>query len=103
VLRLPGGRVFTYDIHKPGNAETSEDRGRGEYGTLAAQLKVGYTPFVAMLAPCGDRYVIKSLFRGYVERGVLDQALFGLANTDVRGNSTESTSPTAGAAWSTSR
>jgi hypothetical protein len=100
VLRLPGSPVFTYDIRKPSNAETSEDRGRSEYGTLAAHLKVGYIPFVAMLTPCGERYAIKSLFRGYVERGVLDQALFGLANTDVRGNWS---SPTVGAAWSTSR
>jgi hypothetical protein len=59
---------------------------------------VGYTPFVALLAPRGDRYVVKRLFRGYVERSVLDQALFDLANTDVRGNSSEWSSPTAGAA-----
>jgi hypothetical protein len=85
----PEVEFFTYDIDKPGNAETSEDLGRGEYGTLAAQLKVGYTPFVAMLAPRGEGYVIKSLFRGYVERGVLDQALFDLANTDVRGNASD--------------
>jgi hypothetical protein len=85
----PEVEFFTYDIDKPGNAETSEDLDRGEYGTLAAQLKVGYTPFVAMLAPRGEGYVIKNLFQGYVERGVLDQALFDLTNTDVRGNSSD--------------
>jgi hypothetical protein len=85
----PEVEFFTYDIDKPGNAETSEGLNRGEYGTLAAQLKVGYTPFVAMLAPRGEGYVIENLFQGYVERGVLDQALFDLTNTDVRGNSSD--------------
>jgi hypothetical protein len=85
----PEVEFFTYDIDKPGNAETSEGLNRGEYGTLAAQLKVGYTPFVAMLAPRGEGYVIENLFQGYVERGVLDQALFDLTSVDVRGNSSD--------------
>lgn len=85
----PQVEFFTYDITKPGNAESSEDLGRGEYGTLAAQLEVGYTPFVAMLAPRGDQYVIENLFQGYVDRGVLDQALFDLTRSDVGGNSSD--------------
>ncbi len=108
--KYPQVEFFTYDIDRPGEAETSEDLDRGEYGTLAAQLQVGYTPFVAMLAPRGDEYVVENLFRGYVDRGILDQALLDLTNVDVRGNSsatdvnldqielTES-----GAAWSTLR
>ena len=85
----PQVEFFTYDIARPGKAENSEDLGRGEYGTLAAQLKVGYTPFVAMLAPRGDRYVIENLFQGYVERGVLNQALFDLTRNDTGGNSSD--------------
>ncbi len=85
----PQVEFFTYDITRPGNAESSEDLDRGEYGTLAAQLEVGYTPFVAMLAPRGDRYVIENLFQGYVERGVLNQALFDLTRNDMGGNSSD--------------
>ncbi len=87
--KYPEIEFFTYDITRPGNAETSEDLDRGEYGTLAAQLEVGYTPFIAMLAPRGEEYVVENLFQGYVERGVLDQALFDLASTDVGGNSSD--------------
>jgi len=82
----PQVEFFTYNITRPGNAESSE---RGEYGTLAAQLEVGYTPFVAMLAPRGDRYVIENLFQGYVERGVLNQALFDLTRNDTGGDSSD--------------
>lgn len=85
--RYPQVEFFDYDIDKPGQAENSEDLGRGEYGTLAAQLKVGYTPFVVMLAPRGDEYVLKNLFQGYVDRGVLAQVPFDLTKVDVRGNS----------------
>jgi hypothetical protein len=85
----PQVEFFTYDITRPGSAENSEDLNRGEYGTLAAQLEVGYTPFVAMLAPRGDRYVIENLFQGYVERGVLNQALFDLTRNDTGGNSSD--------------
>ncbi len=87
--KYPQVEFFTYDIDRPGEAETSEDLDRGEYGTLAAQLEVGYTPFVAMLAPRGDEYVVENLFQGYIDRGVLDQALFDLTNVDVRGNSSD--------------
>jgi hypothetical protein len=85
----PQVEFFTYDITRPGNAESNEELDRGEYGTLAAQLEVGYTPFVAMLAPRGDRYVIENLFQGYVDRGVLNQALFDLTRNDTGGNSSD--------------
>ncbi len=42
-----------------------------------------------MLALRGEGYVIENLFQGYVERGVLDQALFDLAASDVGGNSSD--------------
>jgi len=85
----PQVEFFTYDIGRPGNAESSEELDRGEYGTLAAQLEVGYTPYVAMLAPRGDQYVFENLFQGYVERGVLNQALFDLTRNDAGGNSSD--------------
>ena len=85
----PEIEFFTYDITEPGDAETSEDLDRGECGTLAAQLDVGFTPFIAMMAPREEEYVIENLFQGYVEQEVLDQALFDLARTDVGGNSSD--------------
>ncbi len=85
----PEIEFFTYDITEPGDAETSEDLDRGEYGTLAAQLEVGFSPFIVMLAPREEEYVIENLFQGYVEQGVLDQALFDLSRTDVGGNSSD--------------
>lgn len=85
----PQIEFFSYDITEPGDAETSEDLDQGEYGTLATQLEVGYTPFVAMLAPRGQGYVVENLFQGYVDRGVLDQALFDLTLADVGGNSSD--------------
>src|SRR3712207_9471543 len=50
---------------------------------------VGYTPFVAMLAPSGDQYVITNLFQGYVPRPVLNQALFDLAAIQVETNTSD--------------
>lgn len=85
----PEIEFFTYDITEPGDAETSEELDRGEYGTLAAQLDVGFTPFIAMMAPREEGYVIENLFQGYVEQGVLDQALFDLSRTEVGGNSSD--------------
>ena len=79
----------TYDIGRPGAAETSEELDRGEYGTLGTQLNAGYSPFVAMLAPRGEGYIVENLFQGYVERGVLEQALFDLVASDVGGNSSD--------------
>src|SRR3712207_7756100 len=55
--------------------------------TLAAQLGVGFTPFVAMLAPSGDRYVITNLYQGYVSPPVLSQALYDLDRKSTRLNS----------------
>lgn len=85
----PEVEFFTYDISEPGEAETSEELEPAQYGTLAAQMDVGYTPFVVMLAPRGERYVITNLFQGYVEEGVLGQALFDLSNVDVSSNSSD--------------
>lgn len=87
----PQVEFFTYDIANPGDAETSEELERGQYGTLAAQLEVGFTPFVAMLAPQleGEGYVIESLFQGYSERGVLDQALYDLTNNTDGGETSD--------------
>jgi hypothetical protein len=87
--RYPTVEFFSYDIDNPGAAETSEDLEPGQYGTLAAQLGVGLTPFVAMLAPSGDEYVITNLFQGYVPRTVLSQALFDLAAIQVEDNTSD--------------
>lgn len=76
----PQIEFFTYDIDTPGDAESSADLERGEYGSLAAQLEVGYTPFVALLAPHEEGYVVEHVFEGYVDRAVLDQELFELTN-----------------------
>ena len=62
----------------------------GEYGTLPAQLGVGFTPFFATLAPQGDDYIIENLFQGYVTQPVVNQALFDLsAASDVTGNTSD--------------
>src|SRR3712207_9277540 len=57
--------------------------------TLAAQLGVGFTPFVAMLAPSGDRYVITNLYQGYVSPPVLSQALYDLSSVQVEDNTSD--------------
>jgi hypothetical protein len=49
----PEIEFFSYEVSRPGEAESSEELYWGEYGTLAAQLEVGYKPFAAMLAPQG--------------------------------------------------
>ncbi len=62
----------------------------GEYGTLPAQLGVGYTPFLATLTPSGDGYIIENLFQGYIPRPVVNQALFDLAaDGGVEGNTSD--------------
>jgi len=62
----------------------------GEYGTLPAQLGVGYTPFFATLTPSGDGYIIENLFQGYIPRPVVSQALFDLAaDGGVEGNTSD--------------
>ncbi len=83
--QYPRTEFFTYDTGRPGAAETSEELDRGEYGTLGTQLNAGYSPFVAMLAPRGEGYIVENLFQGYVERGVLEQALFDLVTSYVGG------------------
>ena len=87
--QYPEVEFFTYDISNPGEAETSEELEQGQYGTLAAQMDVGFTPFVAMLAPSGEQYAITNLYQGYVERGVLDQALFDLTSVEVASNTSD--------------
>ena len=52
-------------------------------------MNAGYSPFVAMLAPRSEGYIVENLFQGYVERGVLEQALFDLVASDVGGNSSD--------------
>jgi hypothetical protein len=100
----PQIEFFTYDIGRPGDAETSEELDRGEYGTLATQLDIGYTPFVAMLAPRGEGYAIENLFQGYVERAswtrrlsILRPRMSGATPATSRCSSTGSSSPRAGA------
>lgn len=85
----PTIEFFSYDVTEPGTADTSEDLQAGEYGTLAAQLGVGYTPFFATLVPSEDEYVIENLYQGYVPKVVLNQALFDLSSADVEGNTSD--------------
>ena len=87
--QYPEVEFFSYNIADPGEAETSEELEQGQYGTLAAQLDVGFTPFVAMMAPSGEQYAITNLYQGYVERGVLDQALFDLTSVEVASNTSD--------------
>jgi hypothetical protein len=87
--QYPTVEFFSYDIDNPGTAGSSEGLKPGQYGTLAAQLGIGYTPFVAMLAPRGDRYLITNLFQGYVPRPVLNQALFDLSAIQVESNTSD--------------
>lgn len=85
----PTVEFFSYDIDNPGTIEDGQELQAGQYGTLAAQLGVGYTPFFATLAPRGDEYVIENLYQGYVPQPVLNQALFDLTSNDVEGNTSD--------------
>jgi hypothetical protein len=86
----PGVEFFTYDIGRPGPAAPAGGLRSGEYGSLAAQLNVGFTPFVAVLAPRAGGYHIENLWQGYVEAGVMDQALFDVTTDEsVRTNTSE--------------
>ena len=87
--RYPTVEFFSYDIDNPGAAETGKDLEPGQYGTLAAQLGVGFTPFVAMLAPSGDQYVITNLYQGYTPQPVLSQALYDLSSVQVEDNTSD--------------
>ena len=85
----PTIEFFSYNIGNPGSTAEGEELQAGEYGTLAAQLGVGYTPFVATLAPGDDEYVIENLYQGYLPQPVLNQALFDLSSIDVEGNTSD--------------
>lgn len=87
----PTVQFFSYDIANPGATEGAAELQNGEYGTLAAQLGVGLTPFLATLAPAseGDDYIIKNLFQGYVTQPVVSQALFDLSAVQVEDNTSD--------------
>jgi hypothetical protein len=85
--QYPTIEFFSYGIADPGPIDESLQP--GEYGTLPAQLGVGITPFVAMLAPSGDEYVVTNLFQGYVPKPVLSQALFDLEAVQVEDNTSD--------------
>ncbi len=87
--RYPTIEFFSYQISDPGPVGEEGNLQPGEYGTLAAQMGVGITPFVAMLAPSGDEYVITNLYQGYVPEPVLSQALFDLAAVQVEDNTSD--------------
>jgi hypothetical protein len=87
--QYPTIEFFSYDISNPGSATGSRELQEGEYGSLAAQLGVGITPFVAMLAPSSEGYVITNLFQGYTPQSVLSQALFDLAAVEVEDNTSD--------------
>jgi len=86
--RYPTVEFFSYQITDPGKVDDQSLK-PGQYGTLAAQLGVGITPFVAMLAPNGEDYVITNLYQGYVPEPVLSQALFDLAAVQVDDNTSD--------------
>ena len=86
--RYPTIEFFSYEITDPGKVD-DENLDPGQYGTLPAQLGVGITPFVAMLAPNEDEYVITNLYQGYVPEPVLSQALFDLAAVQVEDNTSD--------------
>src|SRR5215203_564118 len=87
--KYPTIEFFSYGIANPGPVGDEQSLQPGEYGTLAAQLGVGITPFVAMLAPSGEEYVITNLYQGYVPEPVLSQALFDLAAVQVEDNTSD--------------
>ena len=87
--QYPTIEFFSYDISNPGSATGERELQEGEYGSLAAQMGVGMTPFVAMLAPSSDGYVITNLFQGYTPQSVLSQALFDLARVEVEDNTSD--------------
>ena len=89
-VQYPTIEFFSYDISNPGAAAGEGELREGEYGTLAAQLGVGITPFVAMLAPTSEgEYVVTNLFQGYTPQPVLSQALFDLAAVEVEDNTSD--------------
>jgi hypothetical protein len=87
--QYPTVEFFTYDITDPGTATEQDELREGQYGTLAAQLGVGLTPFVATMAPSENGYVIENLYQGFTPRAVLSQALFDLTANDVASNTSD--------------
>jgi hypothetical protein len=87
--QYPTIEFFSYEISDPGPVDTERELEPGEYGTLPAQLGVGITPFVAMMAPSGEEYAITNLFQGYVPDPVLSQAIFDLAAVEVEDNTSD--------------
>ena len=85
----PTIEFFSYEISDPGPVDDKGSLQPGQYGTLAAQLGVGITPFVGMLAPSGEDYVITNLYQGYTPEPVLSQALFDLAAVQVEDNTSD--------------
>ncbi|WP_273845277.1 hypothetical protein [Rubrobacter calidifluminis] len=67
--RYRGIAYFSYDVNDPEH-----------YGSLAAQLGVGYTPCVILLSPSGGHYVVREVYSGYVPRTLLAQALYDLSS-----------------------
>ncbi|MGI8650517.1 MAG: hypothetical protein ACR2KW_09090 [Rubrobacter sp.] len=89
----PAIEFFSFDINDPGDVGAAS-RGDatlepGQYGTLAAQLDVGYTPFVATMAPSGDGYLILNRLEGYTPQPVLSQALYDLSTIQVEDNASD--------------
>jgi hypothetical protein len=80
---------FSYEISNPGPVDDDKSLRPDQYGTLAAQLGVGMTPFVVMLAPNRGGYAITNLYQGYVPEPVLSQALFDLAAVQVEDNTSD--------------
>lgn len=89
--QYPTVEFFSYNIDNPGAGGDNVKLQSGQYGTLAAQLGVGLTPFLATLAPAsnGDGYIIKNLFQGYVTQPVISQALFDLSAVQVEDNTSD--------------
>lgn len=85
--QYPDIEFFSYEINSPGEAESSAGLEMDQYGTLAAQLGVGFTPYVAMLAPRQDDYSYYEVFEGYATQPLLEQALDGLAQVEAPENS----------------
>ncbi|SMC05058.1 hypothetical protein SAMN00767673_1355 [Rubrobacter radiotolerans DSM 5868] len=88
----PTVEFFLYDIDSPGDVGAAVEGaplGLGEYGTLAAQLNVGYTPFVVTMAPSGEGYLILNRYQGYVPEPVISQALYDLSRVQVADNSSD--------------
>ena len=87
--QYPTVEFFSYKITDPGTATDQDELGEGQYGTLAAQMGVGLTPYVATLAPAEEGYEIQNLYQGYTPREVLSQALFDLTAANVSSNTSD--------------